>query len=118
MRAKLVENINFERGKEPYKALDIGLGETKLEANKAIKDLKELGINATARENDFNPNIIELEIPGLNDHQASYLPEEEKNWIEGENTWGWGIYELEDGEMVVDGGPWEKTLEKIIELLV
>ena len=118
MRAKLVyENIEFERGLEPRDAMNIGLGRTERDIRKALKDLKELGIDVETRGNGFNPNIIELMIPELKNHQVSYLPEEERFWRKGEIMMGWGIYELDDGEMIIDGKPWEETLAKIKKLL-
>ena len=41
MKAKLVENINFERGKEPKKAMNVGLSSmtSKELAEKALTDL-------------------------------------------------------------------------------
>ena len=113
MRAK---TVNFERGAEPYKALDIGLGEDKLEVIKAVRDLKELGINADYEITELG--IFELIIPELEDHQVAYLPEDVKNreW-DPNDSWGWGIYELEDGELIIEGKPWEETLEVIKKLL-
>ena len=115
MRAK---TINFERGQDPYKALDIGLGETKLEINKALKDLQKVGINADWRESPWKDGIIELVIPSLEDYQVAYLPEEVKNaeW-DPNDPYGWGLYELDDGDMEIEDEPWEKVLEKILELL-
>jgi hypothetical protein len=100
----LKESVNFERGKEPKEAMKIGLGQTKLEIYKALKDLKKLGINAETRKYEGHPNIIELIIPELEDHQVSYLPEEEKNWLGPGDDAGWVIYDLDDGELLVNGG--------------
>jgi hypothetical protein len=118
------EHIEFERGLEPRDAMKIGLGETEKEIYQALKDLKDLGINVSRVENPYNKEIIDLEIPELDGYQVSYLPKEERYWtgprsIPGlaDNPWGWGIYELEDGDMIIESKPWKETLEKIKKLL-
>jgi len=114
------EHIEFERGLEPHEAMNIGLGRTEREIRQALKDLKELGIDVERMENPYNSEIIDLEILKLDGYQVSYLPEEEKDWTGpayDNNPWGWGIYELEDGNMIIQSKPWKETLNKIKDLL-
>lgn len=110
------ESINFEKGMDPKKSMDIGLGEDKLEVLKALKDLRELGINADSEISE--DGMFELNIPGLKDYQVSYLPEAVRDdmW-DPEDSWGWGIFDFDNGELIITGKPWEETLEVIKRLL-
>jgi len=111
------ESVNFERGQDPKKSMDIGLGEDKLEVLKALKELKELGINVDSEISE--DGLFELNIPDLKDYQVSYLPEEVKDSIwDPDDSWGWAIHDIWDSsELIIEGKSWEETLEVIKKLL-
>ena len=113
MRAKFVnEAIKHLTGKSDEE-IETSLGK---DVMMALKNLKALNIPVQIGTNYYNRNVIELFIPGIEDHQIAYLPYEDQ--YDGED-WGWGVYDLEDGEMFVEGSPgkWEDVLKFILEKL-
>ena len=118
MRAKFINEMKFERTKseEDFRDKLLYPNETERQISLAINDLKKLNINVEIGRNYGNENIIELNIPDLEDYLISYLPEEEKNWFDDE-SWGWGIYRNYDGAEIISGKPWKNTLKMILKLL-
>ena len=86
----------------------------------ANKELNDLGIKSTIRHEEFSKEILELFIDDLEyEFQVAYLPYEYRKHNDSTNEdWGWGIYELEEGELIIGGTrDWTKVKEKIIELI-
>ena len=129
------ESIEFKRGRDFRQAMGIRKEQLKDKEvyiphiKNAIQELNDLGIDARWQANAYNDEIIEIEIPSLieedvengKNYRVGFLPYDERDWASfgaGEDEWGWGVWNDDDGVMLIENSfDWEVVKAKILELL-
>ena len=123
MRAKFLREVqNFERKGTPLKKMNIGMTDKKI-LNKAVKDLKEVGLDARWEEEfGYSGGVYRFIINTITDLQITYANEEtaKEEWggidAEGAEEGGWGLLD-NSGELLFDiTHDWNKIFKEIIKL--
>jgi hypothetical protein len=117
MRAKLIENIEFERGLEPNKAMGIGLTSEQIVVN-FVAELKELGVvdlNVYPSINyahGYDVVFNDKDAPDLNNYSITYIDDKKAKEI-GENSAGWVFkHSVEDDHFLHNTS---ELIKKILE---
>lgn len=132
MKAKLVENIDFERGQEPSKAMNIGMTPERI-LNKFVADLKKLGFKDTEwkptfgmGEGSYDVLLHEREYDLLNPFEKNplyglqivYITDEKSEFeYGGTEEGGFGLANIDSDFLLDDSTHYPNiVIKKILEL--